>query len=120
MLVGIGWVVIVRLRLQRVNWCDKLRLTIVRVYLFGNYKARRGVSDNHISKRLCRGRVRRNLVVSIRGRFHMAMYMHGVRVSSYSNLLSTLCNLLLLLLLAGTKLGKLRLLSALGKLFKSR
>ena len=82
MLVGIGWVVIIRLRLQGIDRGDKLRLTIVRVYVFSNYKARRGVSDNHISKRLCRGRVRRNLVVLIRGRSHMTVYMHGVRFSS--------------------------------------
>ena len=82
MLVGIGWVVVIRLRLQGIDRGDKLRLTIVRVYVFSNYKARRGVSDNDISKRLCRGRVRRNLVVLIRGRSHMTVYMHGVRVSS--------------------------------------
>ena len=82
MLVGIGWVVIIRLRLQGINRGDKLRLTIVRVYVFSNYKARRGVSDNDISKRLCRGRVRRYLIVFIRGRSHMTMYMHGVRFPS--------------------------------------
>lgn len=82
MLVGIGWVIIVRLRLQGIDRGDKLRLTIVRVYVFSNYKARRGVSNNDITKRLCRGRVRRNLVVLIRGRSHMTVYMHGVRVSS--------------------------------------
>ena len=82
MLVGIGWVVIIRLRLQGIDRGDKLRLTIVRVYVFSNYKARWGVSDNDISKRLCRGRVRRYLVILIRGRSHMTVYMHGVRVTS--------------------------------------
>ena len=82
MLVGIGWVVIIRLRLQGIDRGDKLRLTIVWVYVFSNYKARRGVSDNDISKRLCRGRVRRYLVVLIRGRSHMTVYMHGVWVTS--------------------------------------
>ena len=82
MLVGIGWVVIIRLRLQGIDRGDKLRLTIVRVYVFSNYKARRGVCNNDITKRLCRGRVRRNLVVLIRGRSHVTVYMHGVRFSS--------------------------------------
>ena len=119
MLLGIGWIIIVRLCLQGVNRRDKLRLAIIRVDLFSNHKARRGICYNHITIRLCRGRVRRDLVVSVRGRFYLTLQEHGVGFSPHSSLLSTLCSLLLLLL-ARTKLRKLHLLSALGKLFKSR